>query len=301
MSVGNFGQIRPADVEPKDVEVIYTYVESRNLPITEGFTALDSTDVLIQVQNPNSTNTNEILPGFYTLKLPVSTFNTKGLYYIYIKPKEIRTTIKDVGVLYSDTTIRGLVIDPTDGFADDQALVNVNNNLIGYRIEYINQETNSKVANQFTIVTSSNKAEIILSGGENSSDISSSYNLVNTGNLIFLTVTPSSESSVNPNYLPFMGAINQQVIITNTFFNPIMIELEVVEHDLDTLSWEIGGNKIMDVQGSKYTVYNDNNEIFKQVKIYKKQNLTTNDVDFEISEKMTDVDETQDFDTIKNK
>lgn len=298
--LGSFGTVRGADVDPKDLEIFYIYSESRNVAPTGDFTELDPVEVLQQIKNPNASSDSEKLSGFYTLKLPTENFKVKGFYYIYIKPKEIRTTIKDVGVLYSNNNIRGIVLDPNSGFTDDQQLVNVNNGLIGYRIEYINNETLSKIPNQFTIVTSSNKCEIILSGGENSSDVTSSYNITNSGNLLFLTLTPSSESAANPNFLPFIGDINQNIIITNTFVNPEIIELEVVEHDLDTLSWEIGGNRIMNVAADEYTIYNDNNEIYKQVKVFKKQNMDTNDVDYEISQKMDSIDESQDFETILN-
>jgi hypothetical protein len=81
--------------------------------------------------------------------------------------------------------------------------------------------------------------------------------------------------------------------------NPIMLELEVVEHDMDTLSWEMGGNRIVDVKNSMYTIYNDNNEIYKQVRVSKKQNLITGEFDYELSEKMNDIDESQNFNNIK--
>jgi hypothetical protein len=74
---------------------------------------------------------------------------------------------------------------------------------------------------------------------------------------------------------------------------------EVVEHDMDTLSWEMGGNRIVDVKNSMYTIYNDNNEIYKQVRVSKKQNLITGEFDYELSEKMNDIDESQNFNNIK--
>jgi hypothetical protein len=51
-----------------------------------------------------------ILPGMYNLTLPVNEFNKKGIYTVYIKPKEIRTTIENVGPLYSFPSVKGIIL-----------------------------------------------------------------------------------------------------------------------------------------------------------------------------------------------
>lgn len=300
MSLGSFGNIRLSDIEITNIDVSYIYTPSRNVPLSGGFIKLNALDVLSQVQNPNSNNVNEIQPGFYTLRLPVGTFNSKGFYYILLKPREIRTTIKDVGVLFNNPTIQGLVLDSKNGFTTlDNSLVNVNNSLVGYRIEYINSSDSSKIPNKFVIVTSSNKCIPVNNISIDNNNATKSYKLDSSGSTLFLTVTPSSESFITPNTLPNIGNLNQEIILTNTNMNPIMVELEVVEHDMDTLSWEVGGNRIVNLKNSMYTIYNDDNEIYKQIRVTKKQNLINGDFDYEISEKMSDFDNTQDFNTIK--
>lgn len=300
MSLGSFGNIRLSDIEISDIEILYTFTPSRNVPLSGNFQKLNSIDVLSQTQNPNSINENEILPGFYNLRLPVDFFNQKGFYYILLKPREIRTTIKDVGILFNNPSIQGLVIDTQNGFtSQDTSLSNVNNSLVGYRIEYINSVDKSKIPNKFVIITSSNKCIPINNISVEDNNATKSYKLDNSGSILFLTVTPSSESFITPNTLPNIGNLNQDIILTNTNMNPIMLELEVVEHDMDTLSWEMGGNRIVDVKNSMYTIYNDNNEIYKQVRVSKKQNFITGEFDYELSEKMNDIDESQNFNNIK--
>ena len=102
MSIGNYGTIRPSDVSPEDVEIIMQYTPSRD--VTDNFILkkLDATNILRPYFNNNSTGGNadiEILGGLYNLKLPASEFNALGIYTLYVRPAQIRTTITDCGVL----------------------------------------------------------------------------------------------------------------------------------------------------------------------------------------------------------
>ena len=109
MATGNYGTIRPADVSVEDVEILYSYTPNRELITSVELLSLDPAEVLIPVTTPN--NTNEILGGLYTLKLPTSVFGSKGFYSIIIRPKEIRTTIQDCGVLIDNQDVKGLAFD----------------------------------------------------------------------------------------------------------------------------------------------------------------------------------------------
>ena len=51
------------------------------------------------------------LPGMYNLALPVSIFSNVGFYTIYIRPKEIKAKILDIGVLAAYNDINGIIID----------------------------------------------------------------------------------------------------------------------------------------------------------------------------------------------
>ena len=46
MAVGSYGIIRPADVSPADVEILYHYVSGRTTDATVTLTKLDSATVL---------------------------------------------------------------------------------------------------------------------------------------------------------------------------------------------------------------------------------------------------------------
>ena len=109
MATGTYGTIRPADVSPEDVEIILNYTPSRDDTDSFLLTKLDSTAVLKPYFCNNDTGGNpgiEVLGGLYNLKLPSDTFNRIGIYTIYIRPTQIRTTILDCGVLSALPTVR---------------------------------------------------------------------------------------------------------------------------------------------------------------------------------------------------
>ena len=49
MSVGTYGIVRPADVNPEDVEIFYHYTPSRDVVSNSVLQKLDPTQVLIKV------------------------------------------------------------------------------------------------------------------------------------------------------------------------------------------------------------------------------------------------------------
>ncbi len=101
MALGTYGITRPADMSPEDVEIILNYTPSRDVTDNFVLTQLDAASILTPYFNNSSTggNPNEILGGLYNLKLPASEFNRIGIYTLYIRPAQIRTTITDCGVL----------------------------------------------------------------------------------------------------------------------------------------------------------------------------------------------------------
>jgi len=113
MATGTYGTIRPADVSPEDVEIILNYTPSRDETDNFVLTKLDSAAILKPYFNNASTggNTVEILGGLYNLKLPADQFNKLGIYTLYIRPVQIRTSITDCGVLAALPNVRGLIID----------------------------------------------------------------------------------------------------------------------------------------------------------------------------------------------
>jgi hypothetical protein len=313
MSVGTFGIVRPADITPDDVEIFYHFSASRD---SIGNTTLQklspSSDYLIKINNPNRGQSNvstglnsntagfEVFGGMYTLKLPTATFGTKGFYTIIIKPIEIRTRIVDVGVLSAYPDTKGLVFDiasvPT-AFANRFE----NNGLVGYRIEYLNTNTSTtdnKINNFYRVITSNNRAEPVNQNLTNTSQKAIRYRFNDNSTLTYCTVTPSSSSSVNPNVFPFIGQPNQQVIITNTFFNPLMVEIEMVQHDVETLAFAMFGNQTKSLDDGIYSIYNFNNDIYKQYNLYEIKDVYTGTPLFEVREERSSVDFNKTFSTI---
>lgn len=296
MAIGTYGTTRSADISPEDVEIFYQYTPSRDSIGNKTLIKLNSSEVLIKTDNPNKSQSNvtgfEVFGGLYTLKLPVSNFGVKGFYTIIIKPVEIRTTIVDVGVLSATPNIKGLVFDMANV---PNNFVNKfeNNGLIGYRIEYLNTNTSGndvKMNNMFRIITSNNRSEPVNQNLSNTNQKAIRYRFNDNSSLTFCTLTPSSASNVKPNALPFIGQPNQQVIITNTYFNPIMVELEMVEHDIETLAYGIFGNQTKSLEDGVYTIYNFDNDIYKQYNLYEIKDKFTGKPLFEVREERDGID-----------
>ena len=270
MATGNYGTIRPADVGPEDVEVLVNYTPSRDE--TENFvlTKLDSLAVLTPYFNNTTTGVNndiELLGGLYNLRLPTTFFNKIGIYTIYVRPALIRTTITDCGVLSSLPNIKGLVID-INNVPIEYRNKFVNQGLVGFRIEYLNSD-GTKIPNFFRIITSSFYCEPVLQNLTNTSQKAIRYRYVDgSTNLIFCTLSPATAPTNKPNATPFIGQPNQNIIITNTFFNPITIDLEIAEHDFSTIALALYGNQTKSMDDGIYTIYDSGNNIYRQYNLY---------------------------------
>jgi hypothetical protein len=297
MATGNYGTIRPADVSVEDVEMWYSFTPSRELITTVELISLDPAEVLIPASDPN--NSSEILGGLYTLKLPTSVFGTKGYYSIIIRPKQIRTTIQNCGVLIDNQDVKGLAFDINQIPTELQGIFE-NGNLVGYRIEYLKEETGTgqdKIQNLFRIITSNNRALPITQNQGNSS-ASQAYTFNDNATSVFCTVTPASAPSIKPNAIPFIGNPQQNVIITNTFFNPVMLEIEMVEYDDETLAYALYSNQTKSLEDGIYTIYNFGNQIYKQYNLYEVKDQFTGKPLYEVRDQKFTIDPTKDFDDI---
>lgn len=261
MATGNYGLKRIATVDITDVDMYYIYSPNRETLSNSNAIALDATQLLQPIKDTNGT---QILGGMYSLKLPSNIFNNKGYYNILIRPKEIRTRITDCGVLSARPDVKGIVLDSNR--TDVANFVNkfTNGGLVGYRIEYIDPLTQQKIPNFFRIVTSANRCEPVTENLSNTNQKAIRYRFNDTGSLVFLQLSPSSAPSVKPNAIPFIGDTNQEILIYNTFFDPIMVEIEMVDQTIETLSYGLFGPQTKSKDGD-LTIYRpDNKEIYKQ-------------------------------------
>ena len=299
MATGNYGTIRPADVSVEDVEIFYSFTPSRENVSDVELLPLDPAEVLLPANNPN--NVSEIFGGLYTLKLPTDIFGSKGYYNIIIRPKQIRTTIQDCAVLIDNQDVKGIVFDINDIDTDLQNRFE-NGNLVGYRVEYLKEETGTgqdKIQNLFRIITSNNRA-LPISQNQGNSNASQAYTFNDNSTSVFCTVSPSSAPSIKPNATPFIGNPQQGVIITNTFFDPVMLEIEMVEFDDETLAYALFSNQTKSLEDGIYTIYNFGNQIYRQYNLYEVKDQFTGKPLYEVREQKFDIDPTKDFDDITN-
>ena len=296
MATGNYGTVRPADVNPSDVDIFYTYTPNRESAPTIPIQRLNPTSVLTPLRHPDDINgTLPVFGGLYNLTLPASNFSSKGFYTVVIRPREIRIPITDCGTLSSFPNIKGLVFNKAELPND----LTSNDALVGYMVEYYNDSGN-KIPNFFRIITSANSSEAVSQNLQNTVQKSVSYRFNDASSLMYCTLTPSSASNVTPNKIPFIGSPGQNIVLTNTFFNPITIEIEMVEHDFDTLAYGIFGNQIKSIADGKYTIYDNSNNIYKQYNLYEIQDEFTGEPLHEIREETNDVDFDKNFDDITN-
>lgn len=270
MAIGSYGTIRPADVSPEDVEIILNYTPSRDETNNFTLTTLDAPSLLRPYFNNTTTGVNsgiEILGGLYNLRLPSDTFNKLGIYTLYLRPALIRTLITDCGVLSALPNVKGIVID-LNNVPNQFRNKFTNQGLVGFRIEYLNPD-GTKIPNFFRVITSSFFCEPVLQNLTNTAQKAIRYRYVDgTTNLIFCTVSPASSPTNKPNATPFIGQPNQNIIITNTFFNPFTIEIEVAEHDFSTIAIALYGNQTKSMEDGIYTIYDPSNNIYRQYNLY---------------------------------
>jgi hypothetical protein len=270
MAIGSYGTIRPSDVSPADVEIIMNYTPTRDVTDQFVLTKLDAQTIL----RPYFANTEtggtpdvEVLGGLYNLTLPANQFNALGIYTLYIRPAEIRTVITDCGVLSALPNVKGIIIDISDVPTQYQNKF-VPQGLVGFRVEYLNPD-GSKIPNFFRVVTSSFFCEPVTTNEVNTTQKAIRYRYVEgDSTLIFLTLSPSSSPTNKPNSTPFIGQPDQDIIITNTFFNPMTIEIQVAEQDLDTLGIALYGNQTKSIEDGIYTIYDYQNNIYQQYNLY---------------------------------
>ena len=272
MATGTYGTIRPADVSPEDVDIILNYTPSRDETDNFVLTKLDAVSILRPYFNNQETSSSpnpnvEILGGLYNLRLPAEQFNQLGIYTLYIRPAEIRTSILDCGVLSSLPNVKGIVIDLNNVPSQFRNKF-VNQGLVGFRIEYLNSD-GTKIPNFFRIVTSSFFCEPVVQNLTNTSQKAIRYRYTdNNTNIIFCTVSPSSSPTNKPNATPYIGQPNQNIIMSNTFFNPITLDIEIADQDFSTLAIALYGNQTKSMDDGIYTIYDANNNIYQQYNLY---------------------------------
>jgi len=297
MAIGVYGVVRPSDVDINDISMYYNYTPNRET-LNNVIYTLNSNEILSYNYLPDSeqiSGNENLLEGLYNLRLPSSIFNQLGIYTIYIKPKTYSTVIIDCSVLSSLPSVKGILLD-INTLPDN---LKANNALQGYRVEYIS--TNGiKLRNVVRYVVTSNKVVPISENVGNTTQKAIRYRFDDTGTLLFLQLTPSSSSDVKPNVSPFIGNPGQTIILSNTYFSPLTIEVEMVQNTIDTLANILAGNQTKDVQNGILTYFDSNNVITNQFNLYELKDDVTDVPLFEVKQRRNNIDTTQNFDEITN-
>jgi hypothetical protein len=305
MAIGVYGSIRGADVDINDIDIYYNYTPDRQTSNDIIIKVANAGDLLsyvnlpdddpnyIAVTDPTLDKNSNILEGLYNLRLPASIFNQLGIYTIYIKPKIIMSTIIDCSVLSALPTVKGIVID-VNTLTDEK--LRANNALQGFKVEYINTD-GTKMKNVVRYVVSSNKVVPVSENVGNTSQKAIRYRFDDAGSLMFLQLTPSSSSDVKPNIIPFIGNPAGIILLSNTYFSPLVLEVEFVENTIQTLADIVAGEQLKDVNNGILTYYDKNRLITKQFNLYEVK-ASINDAKplYEVKEKRISIDETQTID-----
>ena len=294
MSIGVYGTNIPIHIDSKKlsslVDISYCYNESRAYDSLSSskFKSLPSSVLANCTREVDSgSNLDEIVDGMYTLQLPLSDFNKKGFYTVYIKPKEYAINITDVGCLSAYSDVRGIILD-TNAITDKiiRNMARTNNGLVGFRIVFLDE--NGVREDYYRIVTSNNKCEPVIQAPNSSSDKTYTYRYDDSSSLTFLTVSPSSAPTFKSNATPYIGKPTQRILLVNTLFEPIQLDIEMVTHDADTISNMLEGSQLRDLDNGLVTTYNEKNEIYAQSEHYTlKENASGNPV-YEVKKNKTD-------------
>ena len=299
MSIGVYGINRSSDVSIEDIDIFYNFTTDRNTENLDMF-RIDPLQVLSELQIPEDeqeTGVDTLLEGLYNLTLPATIFNEIGIYTIYIKPKSFKLNIVECGVLASLPNIRGIIINKNDLPANLRG----NNALQGYRIEYYNNDTGLKIRNVVRHIVTSNTVVPVTENNGSTSQKSVRYRFDDTGNFIFLQLTPSSASNLKPSQIPFIGISGQKISITNTYFNPICLEVEMVENDIDSIVDIVAGEQIKDVDNGILTHFDKNREIIKQFDLYKIEDRDNGITLHEVKQRRDNIDTSQNIQEIIDK
>ncbi len=264
-NTGVYGTKIGSYVQPNDVDIFYSYSPSRNSQDALEAVYNKVNDVGSWFKPTTYNNNDDIIEGLYNLNLPSDIFNQKGYYTIYIKPKEIEATITDIGTLSSYPDVKGLIVTIPDDNSELSKLLGQNNSLVGYRVVYYN---NSKRQEFYRIVTSNNKCEAIVQQLTNVNQKAIRYRYNDNASLSFITLTPTATTSYKDNTKTFIGSVGDTIHFINTKFEPLMIEIEMVEHDIETVSTMLEGSQVMDLDNGLITTFNSNNEIYAQHEVY---------------------------------
>jgi hypothetical protein len=285
MAVGIYGTKKLADVDFNDVDILYAYSPTR-----ESVTDNQLRPLFANISNSDFTKMFGA-DGAYKLKLPASIFNKLGFYVVLIKPKTFETNIIDCSFVVTETnediqiSRKGIVI-PKLQFQGTGSL-------IGYQVEYFD-DNGVKIKNFHKIITGSDPVSPAQNTSQSVQGSTTSYTLNDNGASLFLTLTPDEVSLISNLAKADLGKAGQKILISNTFFDPIMMEVEMVDQTIKTLSYGIFGNSTRDMETGLFSIFDENNNLYKQYNLLTRKKIFSNgNIDYK--EQRTSINYNQSF------
>lgn len=287
MAVGFYGNVKLADVDFNDVDIFYSFSPNRE--------TLGDAQMIPLFDSVTNNEFRKMLgvDGSYKLRLPAAIFNQLGNYLVLIRPKTFETTIVDCS--YVVTNNNSEIQISKKGIVIPKLQFQSTGSLIGYQIEYYDNN-GVKIKNLHRIVTGSDLVSVS-SNSNNSNPSSISYNLDPNGNNLFLTLTPDEVSLITKEQKPDLGRAGQKIIISNTFFDPVMLEVEMVDQNIKTLSYGVFGNAVRDTGTGVFSIFDNNNNLYKQYNLITRKSQFSNAI-LDVKEERSNINLNQNFDGI---
>lgn len=287
MSVGIYGTKKLADITAEDADVLYAYSPSReelgDVTFKPLYNSISESDLLKMIG----------ADGMYKLRLPATVFNNLGFYSVLIKPKTFQVTIRDCSIVVTEDET-GVQLSKK-GIIIPAAQFRKTNSLVGWSVEYFDGD-GLKVKNLNRIVTSSD----LVSPSVNTTTVNrgaTTYILDPSGSYLFLTLSPDEGSLVSGQSTQEIGVAGRDILLTNTYFDPVHIEVEMVEHDVKTLSYALYGNTTRDNETGILTYFDEDNNIYRQYNLYtSKKQFSQGSID--IRQIRTNINVNQNFDNL---
>jgi hypothetical protein len=160
--------------------------------------------------------------------------------------------------------------------------------LVGYRIIYLKTDGSGEREPYYRIVTSNNKCEPVEQSLSNVNQNATRYRFNESSNLTFITVTPSVAPSFKSNAEPYIGKTGQEIILVNTKFEPILLDIEMVDKDIENVATMLEGSQLRSLDNGLVTTFNENNEIYHQSEHYSLKNPETGEPVYEVKMNKTD-------------
>ena len=287
MAVGFYGNVKLADCDFNDIDIFYSFSPNRE--------TLGDAQMIPLFDSVTNNEFRKMLgvDGSYKLRLPAAIFNQLGNYLVLIRPKTFETTIVDCS--YVVTNNNSEIQISKKGIVIPKLQFQSTGSLIGYQIEYYDNN-GVKIKNLHRIVTGSDLVSVS-SNSNNSNPSSVSYNLNPNGNNLFLTLTPDEVSLITKEQKPDLGRAGQKIIVSNTFFDPVMLEIEMVDQNIKTLSYGVFGNAVRDTGTGVFSIFDNNNNLYKQYNLITRKSQFSNAI-LDVKEERSNINLNQDFNNV---